>query len=73
MLTLPLRHSGLGLAHTGPEEGNAADLSAVANTQLAMRHGPTELCPFGGPSCAQLFPQWEALLDKANTLWRPEF
>jgi hypothetical protein len=29
-LTLPLRHGGLGLAHTSPEEGDAAYLSAVA-------------------------------------------
>jgi hypothetical protein len=37
-LTLPLRHGGLGLAHTSPEEGDAAFLSVVATTQLAMRH-----------------------------------
>jgi hypothetical protein len=71
-LTLPLRHGGLGLVHTGPEEGDAAYLSAVATTQLAMRHGPAEFHPFDGPSGAQLRPQWEGLHDKAETLWRPE-
>jgi hypothetical protein len=71
-LTLPLRHGGLGLVHTGPEEGDAAYLSAVAPTQLAMRHWPTEFRPFDGPSGAQLRPQWEGLHDKAETLWRPD-
>jgi hypothetical protein len=71
-LTLPMRHGGLGLAHTGPEEGDAAYLSAVATTQLAMRHGSAEFRPFDGPSGAQLCPQWEGLHDKAETLWRPE-
>jgi hypothetical protein len=71
-LTLPMRHGGLGLAHTGPEEGDAAYLSAVATTQLAMRHGPAEFRPFDGPSGVQLRPQWEILHDKAETLWRPE-
>jgi hypothetical protein len=71
-LTLPRRHGGLGLAHTGPEEGDAAYLSAVATTQLAMRRGPAEFRPFDGPSGAQLCLQWEGLHDKAETLWRPE-
>jgi hypothetical protein len=71
-LTLPMRHGGLGLANTGPEEGDAAYLSAVATTQLAMRHGPAGFCPFDGPSGAQLRPQWEGLHDKAETLWRPK-
>jgi hypothetical protein len=71
-LTLPMRYGGLGLAHTGQEEGDAAYLSAVATTQLAMRHGPEEFHPFGGPSGAQHCPQWEGLHDKAETLWRPE-
>jgi hypothetical protein len=71
-LTLPLCHGGLGLAHTCPEEGDAAYLSVVATTQLAMRHGPTEFRPFDGPSGAQLCPQWEGLHDKAETLRRPE-
>jgi hypothetical protein len=39
---------------------------------LAVRHGPTDFHPFDGPSGAQLRPQWEALHDKAETLWRPE-
>jgi hypothetical protein len=71
-LTLPRRHGGLGLAHTGPEEGDAAYLSAVATTQLAMRRGPAEFPPFDGPSGPQLCLQWEGLHDKAETLWRPE-
>jgi hypothetical protein len=53
-LTLPLRHSGLGLVHTGPEEGDAAYLSGVATTQIAVRHGPKEFRPFEGPIAAQL-------------------
>jgi hypothetical protein len=71
-LTLPMRHGGLGLGHTGPEEGDAVYLSAVATTQLAMRRGPAEFRPFNGPSGAQLCLQWEGLHDKAETLWRPE-
>jgi hypothetical protein len=71
-LTLPIRHGGLGLAHTSPEEGDAAYLSTVATTQLAMWHGLIEFCPFVGPSGAQLRLRWEALHDKADTLWRPE-
>jgi hypothetical protein len=71
-LTLPPRHGGLGLAHTSPEEGDAAYLSAVATIQLAMRYGPTEFRPFDGPSGAQLRLQWEGLHDEAETLWRPE-
>jgi hypothetical protein len=71
-LTLLMRHGGLGLAHTGPEEGDAAYLSAVATTQLAMRRGPAEFRPFDGPSGAQLCLQWEGLHDTAETLWRPE-
>jgi hypothetical protein len=67
-LTLPLRHGGLGLPHIGPEEGEAAYLSVVATTQLAMRHGPTEFRPFDGSSSAQLRLQWEALHDKAGNL-----
>jgi hypothetical protein len=53
-LTLPLRHGGLGLVHTGPEEGNAANLFGVATTQIAVRHGPAEFRPFEGPIDAQL-------------------
>jgi hypothetical protein len=34
-LNLPLRHRSLCLAHTCPEEGDAAYLSAAATTQLA--------------------------------------
>jgi hypothetical protein len=71
-LTLPMRHGGLGLAHTGPEEGDAAYLSAVATTQLAMRRGPAEFRPFDDPSGAQRCLQWEGLHDTAETLWRPE-
>jgi hypothetical protein len=55
-LTLPMRHGGLGLAHTGLEEGGAAYLSAVTTTQLAMCHGPAEIHPFDGPNGAQLRP-----------------
>jgi hypothetical protein len=47
-------------------------LSAVATTQLAMRHGPAEFRPFDGPSGAQLCLQWEGLHDTAETLWRLE-
>jgi hypothetical protein len=71
-LTLPMRHGGLGVAHTGPEEGDAAYLSAVATTQLAMRRGPAEFRPFDGPSDAQFCLQWEGLHDTAEALWRPE-
>jgi hypothetical protein len=71
-LTLPLRHGGLGLAHTGQEEDDAEYLSSVATTQLAMHHGPAEFRPFDGPSGAQLRPQWEGLHDKAETLSRQE-
>jgi hypothetical protein len=71
-LTLPMRHGGLGLAHTGPEEGDAAYLSAVATTKLAKRRGLAEFRPFDGPSGAQLCLQWEGLHDKTETLWRPE-
>jgi hypothetical protein len=56
-LTLPMCPGGLGLAHTCPEEGDAAYLSAVATTQLAMRHGLAEFRPFDGLSGAQLCPQ----------------
>jgi hypothetical protein len=49
-LPLPFGHDGLGLAHTSPEEGDTAYLSAVATTQLAMRHGPIEFRPFDGPT-----------------------
>jgi hypothetical protein len=72
-LTLPLRHGGLGMAHTGPAEADAAYLAAAATTQRAMCHGPAEFRPFDGPSGAQLSPQWEALHDTAGALWRPEF
>jgi phytoene dehydrogenase-like protein len=41
----------LFLAHTGPEEGDAAHLSVVAATKLAMRPGPTEFRPFDGLWC----------------------
>jgi hypothetical protein len=71
-LTLPLRHGGLGLAHTGPEEGEAAHLSAASTTQLAMPHGPIGFRPFDGPNSAQLRPQWEAMHGKADTLCWPE-
>jgi hypothetical protein len=54
-------------------ECNTAYLSTATNIQLAVRHGPTEFCPFDGPSSAQLCLQWEALHDQADTLWRPEF
>jgi hypothetical protein len=37
-----------------------------------MWHRPVEFRPFDGPSVAQLCTQWEALHDKADTLWRPE-
>jgi hypothetical protein len=37
-----------------------------------MRHAPIEFRPFDGPSGAQLRSQWEALHDKADTLWRQE-
>jgi hypothetical protein len=59
--------------HTDLEEGDAAYLSAVATTQLAMGHGPTDFRSVDGPSGAQLGPKWEALHDKADTLRRPEF
>jgi hypothetical protein len=71
-LTLPLCHGGFGLAHNGPEEGDAAYLSAVATTQLAMRHRPTEFRPLDVPNSAQLCLKWEAFHGKANTLWRLE-
>jgi hypothetical protein len=67
-LTLPMRHGGLGLARAVPEEGDAAYLSVVATSQLAMRHEPAEFRPFDGPSGAQLCPQWEGLHDKAGRL-----
>jgi hypothetical protein len=71
-LTLPMCQGSLGLAHTGPEEGDAAYLSGVATSQLVMSHGPTEFRPLDCPSGAQLCPQWEGLHDKAETLWRPK-
>jgi hypothetical protein len=56
-LTLPMRHGGLGLAHTGPEEGDAAHLSAVAITQLLqdlMQHLSPRVCTILG-SQARLY------------------
>jgi hypothetical protein len=67
-LTLPLRHGGLGLAHTGPEEGDAAYLSAVATTQLAMRHGPREFRPFNDPSGAKLDHSEKACMTRRMCL-----
>jgi hypothetical protein len=43
-------HDGLGLAHTSLEEGDASYLSAVATTQLAMRHRPIEFRLLDGPT-----------------------
>jgi hypothetical protein len=62
-LTLPLRHGSLGLARTGPVEGDAVYLATAATTQLAMQRGPEEFSevPFDGPSGEQLRPLWETL------------
>jgi hypothetical protein len=77
-ITLPLRHGGLGLAHTGPAEGRAAYLAAAAATHRAtgmldgMLEGPTAFRPFDGPGGVELRAQWEELHGGAGDLWPPE-
>jgi hypothetical protein len=71
-ITLPHRHGGLGLSHTSPADGVAAYLAAAATAHRAMHRGPEAFRPFHGHSSDVLRPQWEALHDGAQYLWRPD-
>jgi hypothetical protein len=50
-------------------EAGAAQLSAAALTQAAMRHGPGEFRPFDSPIRPHLQSLWEILHDDAPGLW----
>jgi hypothetical protein len=53
-------------------EAGAAQLSAAALTQAAMRHGPGEFRPFDGPILPHLQSLWEILHGGAAGLWPEE-
>jgi hypothetical protein len=69
---LPRRHGGLGLSNTSPTDEVAAYLTATAVAHRAMRCGPEAFSLPHGPSGDVLCPQWEALHDGAQYLWRPD-
>jgi hypothetical protein len=71
-ITLPLRHGGLGLSRTNPTNVGVVYLAAVAATQRLMLTGPEAFQPLAGPIGGLLRPQWEALHDRAGSLWPPE-
>jgi hypothetical protein len=58
-MTLPQRHSGLGLHRTSLLEERVACHSAAAQAQQAVSGGLGELQPFEGPSGDMLWPLWE--------------
>jgi hypothetical protein len=64
-LALPLRHGGLDFRRMTAREAGAAQLSAAALTQAAMRHGPGEFRAFNGPIRPHLKSLWEILHDDA--------
>jgi hypothetical protein len=67
-LALPPRHGGFGFRRMTAGEAGAAQLSAAALTQAAMRHGPGEFHPIR-PHLQSL---WEILHDDAAGLWPEE-
>jgi hypothetical protein len=70
-VTLPLRHSSLGLSRTIPALGRAAYLAASAAAHIVMRSGPEAFHPSDGSSGEVLRPQWEALHSESRDFWKP--
>jgi hypothetical protein len=71
-LALPLRHGGFGFRRMTTPEAGAAQLSAAALTQAAMRQGPGEFRTFDGSLRPCLQSMWEILRDDAAGLWPEE-
>jgi hypothetical protein len=58
-LALPLRHGGVGFRRMAARKSVAAQLSAAALIQVAMRQGPSEFSPSNGPNRPLLQSVWE--------------
>jgi hypothetical protein len=58
-LALPLRHGGVGFRRMAARKAVAAQLSAAALIQVAMRQGPSEFSPSNGPNRPLLQSLWE--------------
>jgi hypothetical protein len=71
-LALAMRHGGFGFQRMTARMAGAAQLSAAALTQAAMRHGPGEFRPFDGSIRPRLQSLWEILHADAAHLWPEE-
>jgi hypothetical protein len=72
-LVLPLHHGGFSIQGMTAQEAVAAQLSAAALTQVAMRQGLSDFRPFDSSNRLLLLPSLcETLHDAATKLWSEE-
>jgi hypothetical protein len=72
-LALPLHHGRFSFQHMTAQEAVAAQMSAAAPTQVAMRQGPSEFRPFDSSNRLLLLPSLcETLHDAATRPWPEE-